>query len=391
MTKILKIEAFSGASGDMFLSALAQLSDNFDDLKTLPSKLNFDDHAEIIISDVKKNGIACKHIKVVEKAKQHHHRHLKDIILMIKNSSLTENAKKIAIDIFEIIGIAEAKVHNIPIEKIHFHEVGAVDSIIDICGAAFFLDKLKIDKSYLTTLITGKGFINTEHGKLPIPAPATKLIIESIPYLNGDEEGEKLTPTGAAIIKYLNPCFEQIPTIDIKTAYGPGEKDFITPNLLRLSISEINEEKENLINIETNIDDIQNEYLGIEFQNKLFENGAIDFYISQVIMKKGRPGNLLSIICKKNNLENIANFLFNSTSTIGLRYYPIERIELERNVNVIDTEFGKFHVKISKAPNGIEKVKPESEEILKYALENNIDPKIISNKIIGNYEKDNRN
>ena len=386
MSKILKIEAFSGASGDMFLGALAQLSNGFDELKKLPSLLNFNDQAEIKITDVSKNGIACKHVKVVEKIKQHHHRHLTDIIALINKSSFTENAKKIAIDIFQIIGKAEAEVHNIPLEKIHFHEIGAVDSIIDICGAAYFLDKLNIQKSFLTSLITGKGFVSTEHGKLPVPAPATKLIIEGIPYEYGDEDGERLTPTGAAIIKYLNPQFEQISTKDLRTAYGAGEKDFKAPNVLRLSISEISDTNKNLVVIETNIDDGNNEYLGLEFQNKLFEHGAIDFYYTQVIMKKGRPGILLNVICKKNNLEKISNLVLNYTTTIGIRYYPIDRIELEREVKKIQTDIGIFHVKISQTPDGKEKVKPESEEILKYASENNISPNIVSKLILDAYQ-----
>ncbi|MCB0749005.1 MAG: nickel pincer cofactor biosynthesis protein LarC [Ignavibacteriae bacterium] len=386
MSKILKIEAFSGASGDMFLGALAQLTDGFEELKNLPSILNFDEQAEIKISDVKKNGIACKHVKVVEKIHQHHHRHLTDIISLIEKSSLSSNAKKIALDIFEIIGKAEAKVHNIPIENIHFHEVGAVDSIIDICGAAYCLDKLKIEKSFLTSLVTGKGFVNTAHGKLPVPAPATKLIIEGIPYIQGDEDGERLTPTGAAIIKYLNPSFEEISVKDIQTAYGAGEKEFNSPNVLRLSISEIVEDMDDLIIIETNIDDMNNEFLGLEFQNHLLNIGAIDFFITQVIMKKGRPGLLLRALCKKNDLQKISDFILNFTSTIGLRYYPVKRIELSRELKKVNTDFGIFNVKVSKTPDGNEKIKPESDEIMKYALANQIDPNKISRNIINSYK-----
>ncbi|MBK7106273.1 MAG: nickel pincer cofactor biosynthesis protein LarC [Ignavibacteriae bacterium] len=389
MTKILKIEAFSGASGDMFLSALAQLTNSFDELISLPALLNFGDHAEIKITDVMKNGISCKHVKVIDKVHQHHHRHLSDIIKIINESSLNDNAKKIALDIFAIIGKAEAEVHNIPIEKIHFHEIGAVDSIIDICGTAFLLDKLNIKNSYLTTLNTGKGFVNTAHGKLPIPTPATKLILEGIPYNYGEEEGEKLTPTGAAIIKYLNPQFNQISTSDLKTAYGAGEKDFNLPNVLRLSISEITNQAQNLIMLETNFDDMNNEFLGIQFQNQLLNIGAIDFYLTQVIMKKGRPGITLNIICEQSNLDEISNFILNFTSTIGVRYYPIQRIELNRKFTQIETEFGKFNVKVSQMPNGEEKIKPESNEIMESALKNNISPDYLSNLIKERYEKNN--
>ncbi|MCW8850670.1 MAG: LarC family nickel insertion protein, partial [Melioribacteraceae bacterium] len=205
MKKVLKIEAFSGASGDMFLGALADLLDSYEELKELPRALNFDQDAEVQVKDVSVNGIVCKHVKVVELKHQHHHRHLKDIIKLIDSSQLSENAKNNSKDIFNIIGEAEAKVHGIPLEKIHFHEVGAVDSIIDICGVAYLLDKLKISECYLTDVVTGKGFVKTAHGMLPVPCPATKLILENIPYSLGNEDGEKLTPTGAAIIKFLNP------------------------------------------------------------------------------------------------------------------------------------------------------------------------------------------
>ena len=388
MANVLKIEAFSGASGDMFLGALAGLADAYDDLLNLPELLKFEKDAEIEISEVKKSGIVCKQVKVIELVSQHHHRHLTDIIKIIEASDLTDSAKKIALDIFDIIGRAEAEVHGIPLEKIHFHEVGAVDSIIDICGAAYLLDKLNIDETYLTALISGKGFVKTAHGLLPVPCPATKLIVEGIPYVLGDEDGERLTPTGAAIIKYLNPKVEQIPMTDISTAYGVGEKEFKTPNLLRLSICELSAEENELYVIETNIDDSNGEFLGIEFQNKLLETGAIDFYLSQVIMKKGRPGLILSVICDNNNFEPVTNFILKFTSTIGLRYYKANRIELERKTEKADTEYGPITVKVTTLPDGSEKVKPESSDILKYAFEKNINPNELSNKIRGDYEED---
>lgn len=389
MTNVLKIEAFSGASGDMFLGALAGLADAYDELFALPTLLKFEKEAEIKINDVKKSGIACKQVKVVELVHSHHHRHLNDIITIIQASGLTNSAKNIALDIFNIIGKAEAEVHGVPLERIHFHEVGAVDSIIDICGAAHFIDKLKIQETYLTTLVSGRGFVKTEHGLLPVPCPATKLIIEEIPYVLGDEEGERLTPTGAAIIKYLNPKVEQIPMTDIATAYGVGEKEFKTPNLLRLSICEIPVAENELYVIETNIDDGNGEFLGIEFQNKLLELGVIDFYLSQVIMKKGRSGLLLHVICYKNNFEPVTDFILKFTSTIGLRYYKVNRIELERKIEQIDTENGRFGIKVTTLPDGSVKVKPESSDILKYAIKNNLNPNNLSLKIRGTYEKDN--
>lgn len=387
MTKILKIEAFSGASGDMFLGGLAGLLNAYDELAMLPKILNFAKEAEIIITDVKKNGIVCKHVKVNDLVHEHHHRHLTDIIKIINASDLTDSAKKIAIEIFQIIGKAEAEVHGIPIEKIHFHEVGAVDSIIDICGAAYLLDKLKIDETYLTTLVTGKGFVKTAHGLLPVPCPATKLITEGLPYILGDEEGEKLTPTGAAIIKYLNPKFEQIPMKDTATAYGVGKKEFKMPNLLRLSICESEDNSENeMFVIEANIDDANSEFIGSEFQEKLLEVGAVDFYITQIIMKKGRPGVLLSILCKENKINDISDFMFSFTSTIGLRYFKVGKKMLKREIKEVETEYGKFRIKITTMPDGTRKVKPESSDLLQYCVENKLNPINLSQIIVRAFE-----
>jgi len=387
MNNVLKIEAFSGASGDMFLSALAGLADAYEELTALPKLLNFNDEADIKITDVKKNGILCKQVKVIELETEPGHRHLSNIIKIIDDSQLTENAKTISKTIFDIIGNAESKVHGIPLEKIHFHEVGAVDSIIDICGTAYFLDKLKIGKSYLTSITTGKGFVNTAHGLLPVPCPATKLILENIPYVLGEEDGERLTPTGAAIIKYLEPELSEIRSTDIKTAYGPGEKEFISPNVLRLSLCEVEENNNEVFVIETNIDDGNPEYLGTKFQNQLLELGALDFYFSQVIMKKGRPGLLLTIICKGDGFDGITDFVLNFTSTIGLRYYKTSRIELDRNKEKVSTELGDFSVKITKTKKGKIKIKPESEEILEYSIKNGISPTELSQKIISEYKK----
>ncbi|MBI9070279.1 MAG: nickel pincer cofactor biosynthesis protein LarC [Melioribacteraceae bacterium] len=387
MGHILKIEAFSGASGDMFLGAFAGLLDVYDELLKLPLLLNFADKAEIVIEETNKNGIVCKQVKVKELVHEHVHRHMSHIYEIIDKSELNANAKKISREIFEIIGRAESTVHGVPIEKIHFHEVGAVDSIIDVCGAAYLIDKLNIEKTYSSPLTTGKGFVKTAHGLLPVPCPATKLILEGLPCLEGDEEGERLTPTGAAIIKYLNPIFKSVPLIDKKTSYGSGEKEFTAPNVLRLSISELSVTEKEMIIIETNIDDYNSEYLGWEFQNQLLAKGALDFYFTQIIMKKGRPGLLITILCYEENLPKLKEFVFKNTSSIGLRYYRTNKIQLERKIDNVETEFGKFNVKSSIIDGNTSKVKPEADEVLKYSFENNISPQKVSQKVLESYNK----
>ena len=295
---ILKIEPFSGMSGDMFLGALAELTDSWIEIMELPDKLGLL-NVEIKITNVEKKGIACKHIKIIDNnnykllkpvetkhshqviaqdhgteneiiifhTNSHHHRHLKDIYKIIDEGKISQTTKRAAKEIFLLLGQAEAKVHGIDINKIHFHEVGAIDSILDIVGAAYLLDKLNIQKTYSLNVCTGFGFVSTEHGRLPVPCPATKELLLGFPTYAGNSEGEMTTPTGAAILKYLNPEFIIPPLVEEKTAYGPGEKEFSHPNVLRLSRCKTDAEiQENIFMIETNIDDMSPEILGTDFQ-----------------------------------------------------------------------------------------------------------------------------
>ena len=400
---ILKIEAFSGLSGDMFLGALAELTNSYDELKQLPTKLNLK-NVEVKISKVNKNGIACKHIKIIDnneyyetnhnvlskpdhqhqnthkhnhenfvihdKKHSHHHRHLKDIYKIIEEADLSNRAKEISRKIFLLLGEAEAKVHGVDINSIHFHEVGAIDSILDIVGTAFLLDKLDIQKTFVTNILTGKGFAMTEHGRLPIPCPATKELLLGFPTYSGDEDGEMTTPTGAAILKYLNPDFNIPPLIEEKTGYGPGEKNFNHPNVLRLSLCKSKSENQNDIYlIETNIDDMSSEVIGLDFQQQLLEKGALDFFLTQVIMKKGRPGLLVSVLVNENDISSISDFLLENTSSIGLRYYPVSRNVLVREIKEINTSVGVIKVKEIVLPSGKKRLTPEYDSCVAIARE----------------------
>ena len=363
---VIYIEAFSGLSGDMFLGALAGLTDAYQELETLPEALGLHD-AKIKITEVNKNAIVCKHVGVIdlnEHEKGHHnHRHLREINEIIDKAAINDNAKKIAREIFQIIGKSESKIHNISLEKIHFHEVSAVDSIVDIVGCAVLIDRLNIKKTYATSVCTGFGFVNTQHGKLPVPAPATADILSGIPTYSGDEKGERTTPTGAAILKYLDPDFNIPVLTKTKTVYGPGTKDFETPNVLRLSICQETERLTGTYVIETNIDDMSNEYLGTDFQNGLFEHGASDFFTSPIQMKKGRQGILLSCSVPGKKIEQLSNYIFENTSTIGVRYYPVTGNKLDREIKEYETKYGKVRIKITTTPTGIKKTKIEYEDL----------------------------
>jgi len=387
----IHIEAFSGLSGDMFLGAFADLANAHTELLHLPEYLHLPD-GKIEINDVVKNGIACKHIHVVDLNKQqgkhehhhhkhHHHRHLSDILNIIDKAEINENAKKIAKDIFMIIGKSESKIHNIDLEHIHFHEVSGVDSIIDIVGTAWLIDKLSIAKTYSTAVCTGFGFVNTEHGKLPVPAPATADILTGIPSYPGEESGERITPTGAAILKYLNPDFTIPVLIKEKTAYGPGTKDFISPNVLRISLIKEEEKQKQLYFLETNIDDMSSEFLGKDFQDALLKNGAIDFFFTAIQMKKARPGILLSCSVLEENIQKLSDFILENTSTIGVRYFPVSKKMLKREIKEIETEYGKVHIKTVEMPSGQKRSTIEYEDLIHLSKEHNIPLQILQQKI----------
>ncbi|MEN8119707.1 MAG: nickel pincer cofactor biosynthesis protein LarC [Bacteroidota bacterium] len=395
MSTIL-IEAFSGLSGDMFLSALTELANAHNEILNLPELLNLPD-GKVEINKLNKNGIVCNHVKVidlnkyvknkqVEKHHQHHHRHLSDIIELINNAQITDNAKQIAKDIFLIIGKSESKIHNVDLSKIHFHEVSGVDSIIDIVGCAYLIDKLSIKKAYSTAVCTGFGFVMTQHGKLPVPAPATADILAGIPIYAGDEKGERVTPTGAAILKYLDPEFE-IPVLKLeKIVYGPGWKDFTAPNVLRISLVKEEQNKEKLFILETNIDDFSNEFLGKEFQDELLKKGAIDFYFTHIQMKKARPGILLSCSVLEDNIQILSDYIMENTSTIGVRYFPVERKKLTRKINEIETQYGKVRIKKVETPSGQKRTTIEYEDLAALSKKHGIPMQLLQQRIIKEIE-----
>lgn len=391
--KALYIEPFSGLSGDMFLGSLCGLLDAYDEILDLPEKLNLPD-GRIEIKPTEKNGIVCKQIRVIdlnEKSESsehhhhhdesesdhhhghhHHHRHLRDIIKIIDEAAIAAGAKQIAREIFQFIGEAESQVHDIPIEKIHFHEISAVDSIIDIIGCAVLLERLEISKAYCDPICVGYGMVSTQHGRLPIPAPATAKLLYGMPTYKGDEEGERATPTGAAILKYLNPVFVP-PEIAIEeSAYGPGQKEFFAPNVLRLSIGTVSGQLDSLFSVETNLDDCPPESLGSQFQDRLKEAGAIDFTISPVTMKKGRPGFCLSVLAPKAQLGAVCDAILENTSAIGVRYFPVERKILKRTEESRTTPFGEFRIKTVTTPSGKSRSKIESDDLERASLEHGI-------------------
>ena len=369
--KIAYLDTIAGIAGDMTLAAFVSAGLSLDELSTELKKLPLTGF-EIIGKHIMRNSISAVHIEVVISHTPHYHRHLKDINALIDASSLSDRVKKVSKSIFHVIGEAEAKVHNSTLEKIHFHEVGALDSIVDIVGTAICLEKLGIEAVYSSPVRLGSGgLINTQHGVMPTPAPATIEILKSYPTVLTNIPEELTTPTGAGIIKALSRgvMADEIIKVD-SIGYGAGTKEFEQiPNLLRVIIGEIesNIEQEQIVTVETNIDDM-NPQIYPYLIEKLLASGAHDAYLVPIIMKKGRPGILLSVMVGTDQLDAITQIIYTHTTTIGVRIQKIDRTKLPRTHVEVPTSFGTVKAKLI-LRNGKKVLLPEFEEAKRIAEE----------------------
>lgn len=373
--KILYYECFSGISGDMNLGAMIDLGVEESYLRNELSRLNLEGW-ELAVEKEKRNGIAGTKVTVIATREEHHHRHPGDIEKIIEESSLPDGVKKIASRIFREVALAESKVHNIPYDSVHFHEVGAVDSIIDIVGAAICYDRLGIDKVHISALELGGGTVKCAHGVLPVPAPATIEIVRGIPVLTGGVSFEATTPTGAAIVKALGTSFGSAPGLIIeKTGYGIGQKEGIErPNMLRVSIGQTVEANTNVGDAfiaECNIDDMNPEWYEY-ITGELFKAGASDVWLTPIIMKRNRPATKLSLLCNGEKLDILKNIILRESTSVGLRIIPAGKVALERSVEEIDTPLGKFMIKVSRLDGKVVTAKAEFSDCSAAAARNNI-------------------
>lgn len=356
----------------MILGALVALGINQKDLIERLKLLEISDF-EIEFTVKNKSGISAIHAEV-KVPHEHAHRHLHHIEKIINDSKLSVSIKNRAIAIFQKLAEAEAKIHGIDVNKVHFHEVGAMDAIIDVVGACIGFELLGIEKFICSKINVGSGFAEMVHGKFPIPPPAVSELLQNKPIYSNEIEGELMTPTGAAIISTVCEEFGQIPEMRIeKTAYGAGTRDYENfPNVLRLFLGnlEAKEAAENLILIETNIDDLPAQNLGFVME-RAFENGCLDCWFTPIQMKKNRPATMISVLCENNKVDKIKEILFTETSTLGVRISQIERDCLPRENKKIETEFGKIDVKIARFGEKIVNAKPEYDQMREVALKSN--------------------
>lgn len=425
--RVLYFDCFSGISGDMVLGALIDLGVNEQDFKRELGRLNLSGY-DIVIEKKVKNSITVTDVDVIlnedfcsahsqtnehdhnhhnehqnhyqnhnhnhnhnehqhhDHGREHNHnehehehnhnaRNLKDIEMLIDSSDLKNNVKDFSKKVFREIALAEAKVHNKTVDEVHFHEVGAVDSIVDIVGTAICLDMLEIDKVYSSPLHDGTGFIECRHGRLPVPVPAVMEMLtnSNIPYIVEDINTELVTPTGIGIIKCLAQSFGNMPVIMIsKVGYGGGKRDTGRLNALRCVMGTMTETdtKDEIVVLETNIDDMSAEMLGF-VMDKLFELGALDVFYTPVYMKKNRPAVVLTVLCKKDKEQVVIDTILKETTTLGIRKTVTERYKMDREIVIVNTEYGEVRVKVSKLGE-FKKFAPEYEDCREIALNKNI-------------------
>lgn len=374
---ILYYQCTSGISGDMNLGALIDLGVPEEYLRNKLQLLKLE-HTINIYKDDRQNIIGTK-VDVFYEEHHHHHRNIKDIYEIIESSDLSKFVKELSKKIFYIVAESEAIVHDEDIEEVHFHEVGAVDSIIDIVGAAICFEYLKVDKIYTSTVELGGGFVKCAHGILPVPAPATIQILKDYKVSLNGADFESTTPTGGAIIKSVSSgVIDNMKLIIKNVGVGVGSKISSKPNILRVYLGE--EEKGDTLLIECNIDDMNPEFYGSVIEN-LFKLGSKDSYITPIYMKKGRPGVILSSIVLQEDKEKIIDYILRNTTTFGLRINSLERVMLDRDFSTINTSFGEVILKNGYLNGEKIKSKIEYSSILKLSEENNLSPYNLYNKI----------
>lgn len=380
--KIAYFDCFAGASGDMILGALVNAGLDPELLTHELAKLHLDNWA-LSFKPVVKRGIGgCQAVVDTDAHGYHPHRGLNDIRSLIEASGLSPDIQEKSIAIFTRLAGAEARVHRTDIEAVHFHEVGAVDAIIDVVGAVSGLSILGVEAVYCSALHLGSGTITCGHGILPVPAPATLELVKGFPVYATEIKGELLTPTGAAILTTLSRGFGSLPALNIeKSGYGAGTANPEIPNLLRVVIgntaSDSNDcEMDQVAVMETAIDDMNPQIYDHVMQQAL-ELGALDIFLKPIQMKKNRPGVLLTLMCRPDDLDRFSRFLLKETASIGLRWRFESRIKARREIREISTSLGAVRIKTARIQNDIIHQSPEFEDCKKIALSRNIPLKTV--------------
>jgi len=382
--RTLYFDCFAGASGDMILGALVGAGASEKALIEQLSLLNVEGF-QLEFQTVDRSGLSASFARV-ETRHEHKHRNLSDIKKIIFDSDLGPSVKERAFAIFSKLADAEAHVHNEPVDHVHFHEVGALDAIVDVVGAAICFELLQIERFISSPLHVGSGMVEMAHGKFPVPPPAVAELLKGVPFYSGDIKGELLTPTGAAIITSVCEQYGPIPQMVVEqTGYGAGSREYKDfPNVLRVLVGEteaVSPQDEHLWMIETNIDDASPQIVG-HVMERAFELGALDCFFTPVQMKKNRPGVLLSILSDASTKESIMNLLFTETTTLGARSYEVLRRALQRAVVAVETPYGQIDVKVGILNGRVVNEMPEFEQCRAAALAANVPLKAVEEAVM---------
>jgi len=368
----------------MILGAMVDAGIDIKALKKELKKLDLHGYS-LKVSKVKRKGIKGTKVDVIVDKKKHlHHTHYKDIKRLIERSKLPEKIKEDSLSIFKNIAEAEAKIHRTSVDNVHFHEVGAVDSIVDVVGTSICISLLNPDTILSSPINTGKGMVKTEHGLLPVPAPATTEMLKGFPSYSSDIEFELATPTGVGIITAMAKASNTIPVMKTNViGYGAGSKDFSdSPNLLRIMIGEgySPSEQDSITVIESNIDDMNPQFYD-HIMNRIFDAGALDVFLTPIIMKKNRPAVKITLLSDNDNVNKLADILLKETTSFGLRIYKTERVKLDKEIKAIKTEYGNARVKIGKRNGKIINIAPEYEDCKRIAKEKGIPIREVYEKV----------
>ena len=372
MTRIAYLDCPAGISGDMLLGALLDAGWPEENLRRLIAKLKIG-NVQLKVESISKRGIAATQVNIL--SNEHHpHRGLHDLTKIVTEADLPSTIQERAISALTLLAEAESQVHGVPIDRIHFHEVGAVDTIVDIVGTLMGFADLNIGEVYSSALPWSRGTVKTEHGILPVPPPAVALLLRDVPVIGVDIEGETVTPTGATLARTLAKSFGTTPSMRVqRVGYGAGQRDWPDrPNVLRLTIGETSEStgllSEPLVILSCNIDDMNPQWYE-PLMKQLAEANALDVWLIPVQMKKNRPGTLVEVLCRPEDTSALRDLLLRHTTTLGVRESPVTRYSLPRETQTVQTVYGAVRVKVAKLPDGSTKAAPEHDDCVARAAE----------------------
>ena len=387
--RLIRFDSIGGASGDMLLAGMLGLGVALPDIESNLSKLNIG-RISLKLEKATDRGISGNRLTVITEH-SHAHRHIEDIEKILTSSQISPDVTRMTMSIFRKLAEAEAKIHGTTPDKIHFHEVGAADSIADIVGTCIAICKLNINAVHISPLPIGQGFITCEHGILPVPVPATVELLKNMQIIPTDEPNEMVTPTAAAVLSFMNDefkCEQKNNFKIIDSSWSIGHKKLSTrTNALRVTLMEYADSaiSDQSLVLETNIDDMSPQMFGV-LTARLFENGALDVFTTPVFMKKQRPAILLTVICPFEKKESMLDIIFCETTTFGVREYVVNRTTLQRKVITIDTRFGPIRIKIGEWRGRIVTKTPEYEDCVQAAVKNQVTFKMVHEEAIKSFE-----